>query len=237
MSLLRPVLSFTFALSLVACTESEPGPEATPAELYRAAVEDAADPEADEIVDDLVAITPDNPDLMFDDQGRVLMVTWTSWSGYDGMDGASMPLGVEVWVTPIPSLKEFCTATGLQGADLSARLEQLMGLPADNGKDRLVTMWVPLDGMFRPSPDPEIDDSVAQLDFRADVDPAHKTWIEDLRAASYGDDPGYPWTQLGYTYDWDADADSEVGLSEFVIRAGTEIVIDGVVHQNDYCKQ
>ncbi|MFY0542432.1 hypothetical protein [Nannocystis pusilla] len=234
MSLLRPVLLFTFAIHAVACTEPEP--EATPAELYRAAVEDAAVPEADEIDDDLVAITLDNPDLVFDAEDRVLMVTWTSYNGYDGKEGTTMPLGVEVWVTPIPSLKDFCTATGLQGADLSARLERLMGLPPDNGKDRLVTLWVPLDGMFRPSPDPEIDDSVAQLDFRADVDPEHKMWIEDLRAASYGDDPGYPWTQLGYTYDWDADAGTEVGLSEFVIRAGTEVVVDGVAHQDDYCK-
>lgn len=234
MSLLRPALLFAFVVPAIACTEPEPEP--TPAELYRAAVEDASTPEADEIVDDLVAITPDNPDLVFDDEERVLMVTWTSWSGYDGMEGAAMPLGVEVWVTPVPSLKEFCAATGLQGAALSARLEQLMGLPPDNGKDRLVTMWVPLDGMFRPSPDPEIDDSVALLDFRPDVDPDHRTWIEDLRAASYGDDPGYPWTQLGYTYDWAADAGSEVGLSEFVIRPGTEIVIDGVVNQDDYCK-
>ena len=68
---------------------------------------------------------------------------------------------------------------------------------------------------------------------------------EDLDAAPVGVEPDHrlrdlradAWTQLGYTYDWDADADSEVGLSEFVIRAGTEIVIDGVVHQNDYCKQ
>ncbi|WAS98342.1 hypothetical protein [Nannocystis punicea] len=233
MSLLRPVLLFTFAIPAVACTEPEP--EATPEELYRAAVEDASDPEADEIVDDLVAITLDNPDLVFDDEDRVLMVTWTSYNGYDGKEGTSMPLAVEVWVTPIPSLKDFCTATGLQGDELSTRLEELMGLPPGNGKDRLVTMWVPLDGMFRPSPDPEIDDSVAQLDFRPDVAPEHKMWIEDLRANSYGDDPGYPWTQLGYTYDWAADS-SEVGLSEFVIRPGTEIVVEGVTHQDDYCK-
>jgi len=234
MSILRPVLLFTFATAAVACT-SEPADEATPEELFRDAVAAAEVADADEVVDDLVAITPDNPDLEFDPEDRVLMVTWTSWSGYDGMEGASMPLGVEVWLTPIPSLKDFCTATGLQGEALNARLEQLMGLPPNNGKDRLVTMWVPTDGLFRPSPDPEIDDSVAELDFRPDVDPEHKAWIEDLEAVSYGAD-GYPWTRLGYTYDWDPEGGSEVGLSEFVARAGTEIVIEAVVHQDDYCK-
>ncbi|MBZ5710569.1 hypothetical protein [Nannocystis pusilla] len=234
MSILRPVLLFTFATGAVACT-SEPADEATPEELFRDAVDDAAVAEADEVSDDLVAITPDNADLEFDPENRVLVATWTSYDGYDGMEGQSMPLGVEVWVTPIPSLKDFCVATGLQGDELTARLEQLMGLPPDDGKDRIVTMWVPTDGLFRPSPDPEIDDSVAELEFRADVDPAHKKWVEDLEAVSYGAD-GYPWTRLGYTYDWSPDADSEVGLSEFVARKGTEIVVEAVVHQDEYCR-
>jgi hypothetical protein len=145
-----------------------------------------------------------------------------------------MPLAVEVWLTPSPSLRDFCRATGLQGDALTARLEQLMGLPPNNGKDRIVTMWVPTDGMFRPSPDPEIDDSTAELHFPPGVSDEHRKWIEDLEAVSYGPD-GYPWTRLGYTYDWSPDSPTEVGLSEFVVRPGTEIVIDSVQSQDDYC--
>lgn len=234
MSNLRPVLLFTFLATLgPAC--SEPADEPTLEELYSDAVADAEVADADEVVTDLVALRLDNADLMFDPQDRVLMATWTSYNGYDGMEGQGMPLGVEVWLTPVPTLQDFCRSTGLEGDELDLRLEQLMGLPVAGGKDRIVTMWVPLDGMFRPSPDPEIDDSTADLEFRPDVDPAHKTWIEDLEASSYGD-PGYPWTRLGYTYDWSPDAESEVGLSEFVARAGTEIVVEGVVNQADYCK-
>ena len=59
--------------------------------------------------------------------------------------------------------------------------------------------------------------------------------IEDLRAASYGED-GYPWTQLGYTYDWAPGAESEVGESEFVVRAGSEVIVESVTSQADYCK-
>ena len=55
-----------------------------------------------------------------------------------------------------------------------------------------------------------------------------------LRAASYGVE-GYPWTQLSYTY-WSPDADSEVGLSEFVARAGSEMIIDSVVDQDTCCR-
>lgn len=238
MVFVRPVLLFTLTTLAVACgetTSETAGPDATPAELFRAAVEDAAVAEPDEVVTDLIAIRADNPDLEFDPDGRVLMVTWTSWSGYDGMEGESMPLAVEVWLTPSPSMQEFCRATGLHGNQLTERLEQLMGLPPNNGKDRIVAMWVPLDGMFRPSPDPEIDDSTASLEFPAGVSDEHRMWIEDLEAISYGPD-GYPWTRLGYTYDWSPDSSSNVGLSEFVARAGTEIVIESVQIQDEYCK-
>lgn len=227
-----PISSLLLLLTLPGC---DSGSAPTDAELYAAAVEDAEVVTIDEVVDDLVAIRPENTDLMRDPDGRVLMITWTSYDGYDGMEGASMPLGVEVWTTAAPQLQDFCRATGLQGEALSLRLEQLLGVPPGDGKTRMVSLWVPPEGLFRPSPDPEIDDSTAQLDFPPDVDPAHKQWIEDLRASSYVA-PGYPWTQLGYTYDWSPDAESVEGLSEFVARAGTEVVVEQVVSQDEYCR-
>lgn len=205
------------------------------AALYAAAVADAELAEADEISDGLVAITPDNPDLKFDDAGRVLVVTWTSWDGYDVEVGQEVPLGVEVWVTPAPQLQTLCKGLGLDGTDLDHRLEQLLGVPPDNGKDRVVQLWVPTDGLFRPSPDPEIDDDVAQLDFPEGTDQAHIDWFEAQRAKSYGEG-GYPWTRLGYTYDYAPDASSEVGLSEFVAREGTKAVVESIETQAEYCR-
>ncbi len=228
----KPALSLLLLLTLPAC---ESGEEPTDAELYSLAVEDASMPEPDEVVTDLIAITPDNTDLDFDPEGRVRMVTWTSYNGYDEMEGQPMALGVEVWTTAAPELQSFCRGLGLQEAALTLRLEQRMGLPPGNGKDRIVTLWIPPDGLFRPSPDPEIDDATASLESPPGTDPAHVQWISDLRAASYGVD-GYPWTQLGYTYDWSPDAESVVGLSEFVARAGTEVIIDSVVSQDEYCR-
>ena len=117
------------------------------------------------VVDDLVAITDDNPDLVRDEDGRVLMVTWTSYAGYDELVGQPTTLGVEVWSTVAPEMQSFCRAAGLKDDALALRLEQLLGLPMATGKDRVVELWVPADAMFRPSPDPEVDDSVASLDF------------------------------------------------------------------------
>ncbi len=44
----------------------------------------------------------------------------------------------------------------------------------------------------------------------------------------------YPWTQQGYTYDW-GNPKSEVGISEFVIRKGSTVVIKSVSTLDQYC--
>jgi hypothetical protein len=206
-----------------------------PEALYRDAVADAAVVDADEVVDTLLALRPDSPDDVVFDGDRVLLVTWTDWDGYDGAEGQTMPLGVEVWVSAAPHLQRFCRGTGLSGDALTARLEQRLGLPPGGPKDRIVEFWADPADVFRPTPDPEIDDSVADLDFPETADDAHRAWIEALRAKSYGD-PGYPWTQLGYTYDWAPGAASEIGESEFVVRKGSEIEVASVTPHADYCK-
>lgn len=215
----------------------EPAPALTDEQLaarYLAAVADAKVAEESEIYDQLIAISTSNAGLKFDDEGRVLAVTWTSWSGYDGKEGQEVELGVEVWVTTVPQLQDFCRGLGLSDEPLDLRLEQAMGLPPNNGKTKLVQLWIPADGLFRPSADAEIDDAIAALAFPEGADPTHVAWIEQLRSSSYGD-KGYPWTQLGYTYDWAPDAKSEVGLSEFVARKGTKAVVESIEPQARYC--
>jgi hypothetical protein len=201
---------------------------------YAAAVADAKIAEESEIYDQLVAISASNGGLKFDDKGRVLAVTWTSWGGYDGKEGQEVELGAEVWVTTVPQLQDFCRGLGLSAESLDLRLEQAMGLPPHNGKTKLVQLWIPAEGLFRPSPDAEINDAIAALTFPDGADPIHVAWIEKLQGSSYGD-KGYPWTRLGYTYDWAPDAKSEVGFSEFVARKGTKAVVESIVPQAVYC--
>jgi hypothetical protein len=203
--------------------------------LYQAAIVDAKTAEPSEIVTTLVAINPENAGLIRDPSGRVLMTTWDSYTGYDALVGQETTLGVDVWVTPGRDLQDFCRKSGLQGEALALRLEQIIGLPPKNGYDRMVELWVPVDGMFRPSPDPEITDSTAQLDFPPNTPQAHVNWINNLTASTYGPD-GYPWTRLGYTYDWSPEAATEVGLSEFVITKGTAVVVESVTPHDEYCQ-
>lgn len=210
-------------------------------QAYMEAVQDAAIVEPDEISTDLVAIVPFNSELVWEGEpgeSRLLAVTWTSWDGYDDKVGESMTLTQEIWVTTVPEVQEFCQAYEHKADTLTLRLEQFLGLPPNNGKTKFVEVWVEPADIFRPSPDPEVTDTVAEEDFPQSrffvVSQEHVQWVTDLQSESYGEQ-GYPWTRLGYTYDW-GNPESEVGASEFVVVEGATIGVEAVTETNDYCQ-
>ncbi len=112
---------------------------------YIQGVEDAANAREDEIDNNLWSITQDNSNLIWrevDGKSLVLMVTWTSWNGYDDKVGEKMQLSREVWTTAVPQLQIFGSQLNLNEDNLTLRLEQYLGLPPHNGKTKFVQMWV-----------------------------------------------------------------------------------------------
>lgn len=208
-------------------------------QAYSRAVRDAQVAEPEEVSRTLIAIRPENPLLIWSDDGeRVLVVTWTSWDGYDSLVGTSFEVSRDVWVTAAPEVKEFCRGLHQPPADVALRLEQILGLPPGSGKTRFVELWVQPNDLFRPSPDPEISDQEAEVDFPVStryvaISQDYVKWFDDLKSRSYGPD-GYPWTRLGYTYDW-GNVESEVGLSEFVVRNGADVSVNAVIDTQAYC--
>lgn len=228
------------ATSTEAASTTAASPEALQ-QAYLQAVRDAATVEPQEISKNLTPIVETNTNLVWEGQPgsrRVLVLTWTSWNGYDDKVGQSIVTTRETWVTAAPELKDFCTTYNSPQSNLTLRLEQLLGLPPANGKTKFVEMWVAPQDLFRPAPDPEISDQEAGLTFPQSkfltVSEAYVSWFNDLSSQSYGEN-GYPWTRLGYTYDW-GNPNSEVGLSEFVINTGATIEVDAVTSTEDYCR-
>ena len=98
-------------------------------------------------------------------------------------------------------------------------------------------MWVKPGDLFRPSADPEISDCEAETEFRRQnryvtVSDDYVKWFNELKMRSYSAD-GYPWTRLGYTYDW-GDRHCHIGLSEFVIMPGATVEINAISPTMDY---
>ncbi len=206
---------------------------------YLSAIVDAQIADQTEISHNLVAIVPSNEKLVWKNRtdaqnATLLVVTWTNYNGYDDKIGQSVQISREVWVATAPEIKNFCKK--LNG-NRSLRLEQLLGLPPKAGKTKFVEMWVKPNDLFRPSADPEISDCEAETEFRrpnkfVTVSDEYIKWCNDLKMQSYGAN-GYPWTRLGYTYDW-GDNHRHIGLSEFVIMPGATVEINSISSTTDY---
>lgn len=209
---------------------------------YQAAVADARIAEADEIRRDLDPISADNLALVWEGEptrSRVLVVTWSNAEFYTPGQANTLPDDIYVWVTLVPVVRDFCRSVGFKGDALVLRLEQLLGLPPSVGKDSFVELWVWPRDLFRPCPDPEISDQRCELGFPtaggySKTNENYRAWFLERSRDSYGEH-GYPWTRLGYTYDW-APAGSEFGVSEYVIKAGTSLGVKSVTATAEYCR-
>ncbi|EWY39805.1 hypothetical protein N825_04685 [Skermanella stibiiresistens SB22] len=144
-----------------------------------------------------------------------------------------------MWVTAVPQVRDFCRALGTRDVTaISNRLLQLFGLPPTGQNARFVEMWVSPKDMLRPCPDREIDDSRCEVNAASDVDD-YRTWFVGNYANSYSE-KGFPWTRLGYTYDWapasdTANPNKPHGASEFILRPGTPYTITGRFTTAEYC--
>ncbi len=241
-------LFISLTLLLGSCA-TKPGPIGISAEppwprAYSDAITDALNPEPLEIAHNLIAITQDNPALQWKEINgipHVLMVSLTGNTTYY-KNNVGQPYNTgnyDTWVTASPEMKDICAVLVLTGEALKMRLRELLGLVPDAGVLAFVEFWVKPGDLFRPAPDNEIDDTTAGLNLPDDVKPWYREWFNQLRASQYfqsaqPDHNAYPWTQLGYTYDW-GNPGSEQGLSEFVIKKNSQVMIRAIHPIVDYC--
>lgn len=202
------------------------------ADLYNAAVADAVFADSDEIYPQLTAITADNTDLEWRD-GRVLVVTFTRYPDSYPEGETIQAWWGETWVTVVPELSDFYAGVRLRVDDPLLRIEQVLGLPEGTGNTWFAEMWVYPSDLYRPCPDNEITDSVCELTFPDAATSEHQDWFNAQITKSYFQEHKFPWTRLGYTYDW-GNPHSAIGLSEFIVKQDAEVVIEKVARYDDY---
>ncbi len=236
----------TIALGTTGCVEGikETGElprTADPYSAYAAAVRDAESAEPWEISRNLKAINPQDPRQFWSNDGvddHILVLTWNNWRGYTKYVGQRLKQTNDLWVTVVPDVQNFCHDYQGTRAETKLRLKQLLGLPASANRRQFVEIWVKPEDMFRPTPDPEINDHEAELDFRnarnVSVPNSYKKWFNTLRSTAYGKDQ-LTWTRLGYTYDW-GNTQSHIGPSEFVVRAGSTVTVHEISSLQEYCR-
>ncbi|NQU85464.1 MAG: hypothetical protein HQ541_06860 [Mariniphaga sp.] len=169
------------------------------------------------------------------------MVSWKNNISYyeSYLDSAFFDTSeYEIWVTTAPELLQKINQE--KPVDINLRLKQLLGLPPNSVYNYFVEFWVKPADLFRPCPDSEITDRECETCFPENTDSTHINWINSNRISRYYQCDlfdQYPWTQLGYTYDWNPDNKSHIGLSEFVIGENKNIVVKAIYTTNDYFNQ
>lgn len=203
---------------------------------YLAAVADARVALPSELSYDLNPIVYYNTAVTWEGtpgSSRVKMAAYTK-NYYDNYVGQSYPMTYgstydALWVFPADDLRNYIDLVGAPATAL--RIEQVLGLPPDSGYTRIVEFWVDPSDLYRPAPDPEITDKEALLAFPSSqeitISQAYQDWFNARQDTIYTSQYPYPWTRMGYTYDWGR-TDSHVGLSEYVIRHAAVVGVAAV---------
>ena len=220
---------------------------------YEAGVADAAVATEAEIATDLVAITPDNGSLIWnEDKTRLLVVTWKSEGAFknfiEGHQATSPSEDYVIWVTAAPKMQERCQAwvnahPDAGEAGLNLYLKQFLGLNPSWSYDVFVELWVAPQDLFRPCVDPDPSDRTCALQFGNDNPQVkgiadYRAFYENLYFKSFRYPPGVPWTGLGYTLNWGGDLSvplADQGASEFIISPGSPYTIAGATPTAEYC--
>jgi hypothetical protein len=177
-----------------------------------------------------------------DEHGQVLVAMVTS---KDGKVGDSLTAGTYgMWVTGVPEVQTLCRAFH---GDVAMQLRELLGLPPDADVPRVLVLKVAASDLFRPAPDDStstplpckpLSDNTTPTDcgnaFPSTTTPSHYQWMAIETLYLHAIPNGYPWTHLGYTYNWTPAAD-RYGASEYVIRANAKGVIVENVPTVRYC--
>jgi len=159
------------------------------------------------------------------------------------------PLYGDTWVTVVPELLTTCRQfTG----DVAMQVRELLGLPPNHEIPMIFVMKVQASDIFRPTPDPTpwtqcpcgnpvgnqcTFDPKLQCgnSFPKDVAPSHVQWIANTTLSVRQIPGGFPWTHLGYTFNWKPGADS-YGASEYIVRKGAEVSAIRKFSLEEYCK-
>lgn len=220
------------------------------------AVADAEVREYDEICNSLKALSPDNPDtdIVWDDKKeKVKVIVWTGnyWGSLKAGDivnnlspANDNELGYFMYVASYGEVVNFMKNNRFAlNSELNNRLRlaQKLGLTIADGttyqKTRFLVMWASPESLFRPAPDPEVNDQTTVMEVRYGQVEVANSWCtkhyEWKRNNSYNlDNYPYPFTGFGYTYDW-GEPSTDIGVSEFTVLPLHPIeVIDNILTED-----
>lgn len=203
-------------------------------------------------------------DLKFDSEGRVLLTRVDKFTYWNYNRGDKVTTSRQGWYTVYPDLQEACKSyigTDLSkrikqilGLPPNKQFDGIVEIyapltalfrpcPDPEIYDKQCVYEIPVTNTattdsaapwYCPSDDEEV---VQYGENYVDVKNSHFKWMCKTWNNNYGNTGtynNYPWTGLGYTYDWGTQ--SGIGLSEFILETNTEVVFRRKMTVEEYCK-
>ena len=135
------------------------------------------------------------------------------------------------WVFIPENFIQVCKSKGiLSNCCTSERLCKLLGLGTGVQRDTIVYMKVPKDSLFRPAYVTNIGQKLDEKNndkgnnaYINQLNDKHRKWMVGQQTTN-----DYPWTRMGYTFDWGVNIDEKnkfaanIGVAEFVIKPDTK---------------
>lgn len=194
-------------------------------DLYAEAVKDAKIADENEI-EFLVTLTENSDMVTWNaDRTKVLLLSWHEYpESYKAGESFTCTYG-EIWTFTDKEILSWYNDNAKGVTDWELRLEQLIGLPESSEYTHVSAFWVDIDEVIRPAYQLDVTQQMSADLLDGSALSGHKPWFDDNAEYSYSEETPYPWTRLGYTYDW-ADNGKEYGLSEFLILTDSVIEVE-----------
>ena len=177
-------------------------------------------------------------------QRFVVMAHWTRYTLALGAQHLRYPM----WVAQAHVLRRGCRPVAAK--QRAAFVSQLLGMPrpVHQGRWHVVTVRVPVEqaqilpnltvgpGLLRPC----VSGAGIYTDHCSYAAPRNKryaAWVLAYSLKQYRSVNGYPWTGLGYTYNWRPGAPGVVGVPEWVVGRGTLVTVLAAQSVQQFCGQ
>ena len=176
----------------------------------------------------LVNVSDENENVIRSEDGKSVLVAFMHKypDSYPAGEEIELKWG-NVWCVSAGEFHKWMKDNDENVENWTNRLHQVLGMPYTKNYTTITALWVDADLVYRPAYETDPNKAMTTTLVTTgddDFDTMYKEWFDGNIIWSYFDS-AFPWTRLGYTYDW-YDNGKEYGLSEFLIFSGAKVKIE-----------
>ena len=170
-------------------------------------------------------LTTDDSRVSWNEDGKVWLLTFHKCPD-SYVEGSTFTTGDwYMWTVTDGEIIEWYINNWGALSDWSVELNQLLGMPLNSGNTHISAVWVDVNDVIRPAYQTDPTKQLTAEDLDGSSLGEYEEWFNSNILSSYFSSWGqYPWTRLGYTYDWGAE--DEYGLTEFLVLKNSTIEVE-----------